>query len=99
EEKKRGRVVATIFVNPKQFAPNEDFQAYPRPEHDDFEMLNAAGVHLLVAPDVAAMYPNGFSTNVRVAGLSEVLDGAHRPTHFDGVSTVVTKLLLQTLPD
>ncbi len=98
-QKMADRVVATIFVNPKQFGPNEDFQAYPRPEHDDFEMLNAAGVHVLFAPDAAAMYPNGFVTNVRVAGLSEVLDGAHRPVHFDGVSTVVTKLLLQTLPD
>ena len=98
-QKMADRVVATIFVNPKQFGPAEDFQAYPRPEHDDFELLNTSGVHLLFAPDVAAMYPNGFNTNVRVSGLSEVLDGAHRPTHFDGVSTVVTKLLLQVLPD
>lgn len=93
------RVVATIFVNPKQFGPNEDFAAYPRPERDDFEKLNAAGVHLLFAPDVTAMYPSGYATTVRVDGLSNVLEGAHRPGHFDGMATVVVKLLLQTLPD
>lgn len=93
------RVIATIFVNPKQFGPHEDFDAYPRREHDDFEMLNAAGVHLLFAPDVAAMYPPGFSTEVKLAGLTDVLDGAHRKGHFDGVATVVTKLLLQAMPD
>lgn len=98
-QKMADRVVATIFVNPKQFGPGEDFKTYPRPEHDDFELLNAAGMHLLFAPDVAAMYPNGFATNVRVTGLSDVLDGAHRPGHFDGAATVVTKLLLQILPD
>ena len=98
-QKLADRVVATIFVNPKQFGPNEDFAAYPRREHDDFEMLNAAGVHLLFAPDVGAMYPQGFATSVRVAGLSDILDGEHRAGHFDGVATVVTKLLLQALPD
>ena len=98
-QKMADRVVATIFVNPKQFGPQEDFTAYPRREHDDFELLNTSGVHLLFAPDVAAMYPNGFATGVSVAGISEQLDGAHRPGHFDGVATVVTKLLLQVLPD
>lgn len=98
-QKMADRVVATIFVNPKQFAPREDFAAYPRKETEDFEMLVAAGVHLLFAPDVAAMYPAGFATNVGISGLSDVLDGAHRPGHFDGVATVVTKLLLQVLPD
>ncbi len=92
-------VVASLFVNPKQFAPTEDFAAYPRQENADFEMLNSAGVHLLFAPDVNVMYPAGFSTNVQVSGVSDILDGAHRPGHFDGVSTVVVKLLLQTLPD
>jgi pantoate--beta-alanine ligase len=92
-------VVASLFVNPKQFGPAEDFTAYPRQENADFEMLNSAGVHLLFAPDVNVMYPTGFSTNVQVTGVSGVLDGAHRTGHFDGVSTVVAKLLLQTLPD
>ena len=93
------RVVATIFVNPKQFAPHEDFTAYPRRENEDFEMLGAAGVHLLFAPDVNVMYPPGYATTVSVAGLTDVLDGAHRAGHFDGVATVVSKLLLQALPD
>ena len=98
-QKMADRVVATIFVNPKQFGPREDFAAYPRRETEDFEMLVAAGVHVLFAPDVPAMYPSGFATNVGITGLSDVLDGAHRPGHFDGVATVVTKLLLQVLPD
>jgi pantoate--beta-alanine ligase len=98
-QKLADRVVATIFVNPKQFGPREDFAAYPRREHDDFEMLSTAGVNVLFAPDVNAMYPPGFATGVRVAGLSDVLDGQHRAGHFDGVATVVTKLLLQALPD
>jgi pantoate--beta-alanine ligase len=93
------RVVATIFVNPKQFAPHEDFTAYPRREAEDFEMLAAVGVHLLFAPDVNVMYPPGYATTVSLSGLTDVLDGAHRPGHFDGVATVVTKLLLQALPD
>jgi len=93
------RVVATIFVNPKQFNPSEDFSTYPRRETEDFEMLNAAGVHLLFAPDVAAMYPQGFSTNIQVGGFASELEGAHRPGHFDGVATVVCKLLLQAQPD
>jgi pantoate--beta-alanine ligase len=93
------RVVATIFINPKQFGPNEDFAAYPRRESDDFRLLESAGVHLLFAPDVPTMYPAGFSTLVRVAGLSNILDGAHRKGHFDGVATIVSKLLLQAGPD
>ena len=98
-KKMADRVVATIFVNPKQFGPKEDFAAYPRQENADFEMLNAAGVHLLFAPDVAAMYPSGFATTVEITGVSDVLDGVARPGHFNGVATVVSKLLLQTLPD
>jgi pantoate--beta-alanine ligase len=93
------RVVATIFVNPKQFGPHEDFASYPRREGEDFEMLNAAGVHLLFAPEVNVMYPPGYATTVSIAGLTDVLDGAHRPGHFNGMATVVTKLLLQALPD
>jgi pantoate--beta-alanine ligase len=93
------RVVATLFVNPKQFGPNEDLSAYPRQEAEDFRLLEKAGVHLLFAPEVATMYPKDFATSIRVAGLSTILDGAHRKGHFDGVATIVTKLLLQAGPD
>jgi pantoate--beta-alanine ligase len=93
------RVVVSIFVNPKQFAPSEDLAAYPRREAADLDMLRLAGVDLAFVPAVEEMYPAGFSTLVRVAGLSEGLDGRHRPGHFDGVATVVAKLLLQALPD
>ena len=93
------RVVATIFVNPKQFAPNEDLASYPRPEAADLEILQSAGVELAYLPTADEMYPPHFSTMVRVGGLSEGLCGAHRLGHFDGVATVVTKLLIQSLPD
>jgi pantoate--beta-alanine ligase len=93
------RAVATIFVNPKQFAPNEDLDAYPRREEADLEMLRLAGITLVFMPGTAEVYPPGFATTVRVAGLTDCLCGAHRPGHFDGVATVVTKLLLQSLPD
>jgi pantoate--beta-alanine ligase len=93
------RVVATIFVNPKQFAPNEDLASYPRREAADLAMLRAAGVALVFMPAVAEIYPPGFATTVRVVGLTDCLCGAHRLGHFDGVATVVTKLLLQSLPD
>jgi pantoate--beta-alanine ligase len=94
-----GRVVASIFINPKQFAPNEDLAAYPRREAADLAMLQAAGVALVFMPAVAEIYPPGFATTVRVAGVTDCLCGAHRAGHFDGVATVVTKLLLQSLPD
>jgi pantoate--beta-alanine ligase len=93
------RVVATIFVNPAQFGPNEDLAAYPRREAADLAMLGSAGVDLVFMPATAEIYPPGFATTVRVAGLTDCLCGAHRPGHFDGVATVVTKLLLQSLPD
>jgi pantoate--beta-alanine ligase len=93
------RVVATIFVNPKQFAANEDLGAYPRREDADLAMLRSAGVDLVFAPTVAEIYPPQFSTLVRVGGLSEGLCGAHRVGHFDGVATIVAKLLIQSLPD
>ncbi|HYD99739.1 MAG TPA: pantoate--beta-alanine ligase [Alphaproteobacteria bacterium] len=93
------RVVATIFVNPKQFGPKEDFAAYPRQEAADAAKLEAARADLLFAPTVDEMYPAGFATTVSVGGLGEGLCGAARPGHFDGVATVVSKLLLQALPD
>ena len=93
------RVVATIFVNPKQFAPSEDLSSYPRREAADLDMLRSAGVDLAFMPAVDEMYPPGFLTTVRVAGLSEGLCGEHRAGHFDGVATVVAKLLIQALPD
>src|SRR5690348_331345 len=93
------RVVASVFVNPTQFAPHEDFAAYPRDEARDAGLLAGAGCDLLFAPDVAEMYAPGFSTTVTVAGVSAPLEGAARPTHFAGVATVVAKLLLQAAPD
>jgi pantoate--beta-alanine ligase len=93
------RVVATIFVNPKQFAPNEDLGSYPRREAADLDMLRAAEVDLAFVPAAEEIYPAGFATLVQVSGLTEGLCGAHRAGHFDGVATVVTKLVLQSLPD
>ncbi len=93
------QVVVSIFVNPKQFGPNEDFTAYPRTEAMDVALAAGAGAALVFAPGVEVIYPAGFATTVRVGGLSEGLCGAQRPGHFDGVATVVTKLLLLCLPD
>jgi pantoate--beta-alanine ligase len=93
------RVVASIFVNPKQFAPTEDLGSYPRREAADLEMLASAGVDLVFMPAADEIYPPSFATLVRVDGLTEGLCGAHRTGHFDGVTTVVAKLLIQALPD
>jgi|AGTN01.1.fsa_nt_gi pantoate--beta-alanine ligase len=93
------RVVVSIFVNPTQFGPNEDFSRYPRREAEDAEALDGAGCHLLYLPTGEEMYPAGFATTITVKGVSQPLEGAFRPGHFDGVATVVSKLLLQALPD
>jgi len=94
-----GRVCATIFVNPRQFGPREDLDAYPRTWEADLAKLAAEGVDLLFAPHVDEMYPPGFATAVSVSGITDCLCGRSRPHFFGGVATVVTKLLLQALPD
>lgn len=93
------RVVASLFVNPAQFGPNEDLANYPRDEAGDARKLEVAGVDVLFAPAVSEIYPEGFSTSVKVRGITESLCGAFRPVHFEGVATVVTKLMLQVSPD
>ena len=93
------RVIVTLFVNPSQFNNAEDLARYPRDEAADAARLEAEHVDMLFAPDVAEMYPEGFATKVSVSRVSEGLCGAYRPGHFDGVATVVTKLLLQTQAD
>ncbi|MBL8547877.1 MAG: pantoate--beta-alanine ligase [Hyphomonadaceae bacterium] len=98
-KEKTDRVVTTLFVNPRQFAPHEDFDRYPRDEAGDSAMLAGAGCDLLYAPDRGVMYPAGFATNVIVSDVSTPLEGEFRPHFFGGVATVVTKLLLQALPD
>ena len=93
------RVIATIFVNPRQFENPGDLAKYPRTEARDADLLRAAGVDLLFAPPPEAVYPPGFASSVTVAGLSGGLCGAQRPGHFDGVATVVTKLFTMTAAD
>jgi pantoate--beta-alanine ligase len=91
--------VASVFVNPKQFAPHEDFDSYPRGEARDAELLAAVGCDLMFAPNVDEMYAPGFSTTINLTGVSEPLEGAARPLFFAGVATVVTKLLIQSQAD
>jgi pantoate--beta-alanine ligase len=92
-------VVASIFVNPTQFAPTEDLSTYPRREASDSAMLEAAGCALLWAPEIATMYPDGAEATLRAGSAGEGLDGAARPGHFDGVVTVVARLFGQVRPD
>jgi pantoate--beta-alanine ligase len=95
------RFIASIFVNPMQFGPNEDFNHYPRTPQRDADMLRTAGCHLMFIPDVAEIYPNGMelATRVVVPGVSDVLCGEFRPGHFEGVATVVSKLFGIVQPD
>ena len=97
--KRVDRVITTIFVNPKQFAPHEDFDTYPREENSDSEKLMQVGAHLLYLPEKSEMYPDDFQTSVCVPGLAEGLCTEQRPHFFEGVATIVTKLLIQAMPD
>lgn len=94
-----GLVVVSIFVNPLQFAPGEDFARYPRRAEEDAALLESAGAHVLYLPDPERFYPSDFSTSVEVGGVTEGGEGAARPGHFRGVATVVAKLFLQVAPD
>jgi pantoate--beta-alanine ligase len=93
------RTITTLFVNPKQFGPNDDLDVYPRDEEADAKALEARGVDLLFAPIVAEMYSEGSVTAISVPGIGDVLEGAFRPGFFTGVATVVAKLLVQAMPD
>ena len=100
EEENAGGVVVSIFVNPTQFGPGEDLDRYPRTLDADLELCAKAGAKVVFAPTAEEMYPGGFATAVRVGGpLTDTLEGAHRPGHFDGVATVVLKLLNVVRPD
>lgn len=91
--------IVSIFVNPAQFGPNEDFESYPRDFKQDVSLLRGKGVDCVFAPSVGEMYPENFTTKVVVSGITETLCGAKRPGHFEGVATVVTKLLNIADPD
>ncbi len=93
------KVVVSLFVNPRQFAPNEDFDAYPRQFRADCHLCTQEGVHAVFCPEAKEMYTEGFQTTVSVKTLAQGMCGAGRPGHFDGVATVVSKLLHLTMPD
>lgn len=92
-------VVVSIFVNPTQFAPGEDFERYPRSFEPDLDVVRQAGGTHVFAPSVDEMYPGGARSDIHIDGVTEVLEGASRPTHFDGVATVVSRLFEAMLPD
>lgn len=92
-------IVTSIFVNPTQFSPDEDLDKYPRPKEQDLKACSDAGVDLVYLPTPASVYPEGYATYVDVEGISQLWEGKHRPTHFRGVTTVVTKLFNSVLPD
>lgn len=99
EAKKNADIcIVSIFVNPMQFAPNEDFSKYPRPIEKDMELCISVGVDCLFLPEASEIYPDGFSTTVIVGGITERFEGASRKTHFQGVTTIVAKLLFATNP-
>ncbi len=98
-KKHANRVVVSVFVNPTQFAPNEDYQSYPRNEERDWHKLLSVHPDAMYAPEVDEIYPYDFATRVEVAGLTQTLEGVTRPHFFAGVTTVVAKLFLQCLPD
>lgn len=93
------RVAASIFVNPLQFGPSEDLDRYPRQEQKDAELLEAAGCELLWLPSVQDIYPAGFATTISIKGISDRWEGEARPGHFDGVATVVARLMLEMFPN
>lgn len=92
-------VVTSIFVNPTQFGPNEDYARYPRDFERDLEIVRLSGGTHVFAPSVEEMYPGGTRSTIHISGITEVLEGASRPTHFDGVATVVSRLFEAMLPD
>ncbi|MCH2306958.1 MAG: pantoate--beta-alanine ligase [SAR202 cluster bacterium] len=92
-------IVVTIFVNPKQFSENEDFDDYPRPIHSDIKSLEVENVDLVFIPSTEEMYPSNHSTHVSVGEIAKILEGKSRPNHFQGVSTIVTKLISASRPD
>ena len=96
---KADKIIVSIFVNPTQFGKNDDLDVYPRREKSDCEKLAKTSASLVFAPPVAEMYPKGHVTSVTLSGISEILEGAERPGHFDGVATIVSKLLMQSQPD
>ncbi len=93
------KTIVTLFVNPKQFGPNEDLNIYPKDETKDFEALEKLGADLVFVPEIEEMYPDGSITTISLPGIGDLLEGEFRPGFFDGVATVVCKLLVQTFPD